>query len=200
MWDAYRRILADGKLDEHVCVLWAAGATLDSARAALAQIQSQPTPPASLGDGRLLSCGAKIFMDGSGGARTAWVFQDWNKNFNDTDHGNTGYPITPPQIYRQQVRLFQRAGVHIGTHAIGDRAIDFVLDTYAGNFGPVHAQRLIPLKTYLAHGIRWSGGVRQHPHSLALLHRLATRGRTLISRYGIAIHTAAPAEAGRPGG
>jgi predicted amidohydrolase YtcJ len=28
------------------------------------------------------------------------------------------------------VRLFQRAGVQVGTHAIGDRAIDHVVDTY----------------------------------------------------------------------
>ena len=29
------------------------------------------------------------------------------------------------------VRLFHQAGVHVGTHAIGDRAIDWVVDTYA---------------------------------------------------------------------
>jgi predicted amidohydrolase YtcJ len=29
------------------------------------------------------------------------------------------------------VRLFHEAGVHIGTHAVGDRAIDWVVDTYA---------------------------------------------------------------------
>jgi len=131
VWDAYAALLKEGKLDERICVLWAAGTTLDSARAALAEIQAQPRPPASLGDGRLLSCGAKIFMDGSGGARTAWLYKDWNKNSTDTDAGNTGYPSTDPQIYRQQVRLFHQAGVHVGTHAIGDRAIDWVVDSYA---------------------------------------------------------------------
>jgi predicted amidohydrolase YtcJ len=131
VWDAYEQLLREGKLGERICVLWRAGATLDSARAALKEIQAQPRPPASLGDGRLLSCGAKIFMDGSGGARTAWLYQDWNKNSTEVDRGNAGYPTVDPEVYRQMVRLFHNAGVHIGTHAIGDRAIDWVVDSYA---------------------------------------------------------------------
>src|SRR5579863_1326998 len=131
VWDAYRALLREGKLTERICVLWYAGTTLESARAALAQIEAQPRPPQSLGDGRLLSCGAKIFMDGSGGARTAWLYQPWNKDFTGIDAGNSGYPTVDPAVYREQVRLFHDAGVHVGTHAIGDRAIDWVVDTYA---------------------------------------------------------------------
>jgi predicted amidohydrolase YtcJ len=130
-WDAYVGLLREGKLAERICVLWYAGTTLASAREALVEIQGQPRPPQSLGDGRLLSCGAKIFMDGSGGARTAWLYRDWNKNSTGVDAGNSGYPALDPEVYRQQVRLFHDAGVHVGTHAIGDRAIDWVVDTYA---------------------------------------------------------------------
>ena len=135
VWDAYSQLLREGKLSEHVCVLWDAGKTLASAQAALATILSLPRPPQSLGDGRLLSCGAKIFMDGSGGARTAWMRTTWNKNSTDIDAGNFGYPSTDPETYRQMVRLFHAAGVHVGTHAIGDRAIDWVVDTYAQVLG-----------------------------------------------------------------
>ena len=214
VWDAYLRLLHEGKLTEHICVLWHAGSTLESARAALRTISDLPKPPVSLGDGRLLSCGAKIYMDGSGGARTAWMFMDWNKNSTDRDTGNTGYPTTPPEEYRRMVQLFHQAGIHVGTHAVGDRAIDWVVDTYAGvlaespasglrhsiihanipsdhaievmsmleakydaaypetqapfmwwlgdtyaaNFGPERSQRLLPLNTYLRHGIHWGGG------------------------------------------
>ncbi len=214
VWDAYLRLLHEGKLTEHVCVLWHAGSTLESARAALKTISDLPKPPLSLGDGRLLSCGAKIYMDGSGGARTAWMFMDWNKNSTDRDAGNTGYPSTPPEEYRRMVRLFHQAGIHVGTHAIGDRAIDWVVDTYAqvladrptselrhsiihanipsehaiqvmsmleekydaaypeaqapfiwwlgdtyaGNLGPERSRRLLPLDTFLKHGIHWGGG------------------------------------------
>jgi predicted amidohydrolase YtcJ len=135
VWDAYRELLREDKLQEHVCVLWYAGSTLASARATLATVSSLPRPPQSLGDGRLLSCGAKIFMDGSGGARTAWLTQEWHKNSTEIDHGNFGYPSTDPEVYRQMVRLFHQAGVHVGTHAIGDRAIDWVVDTYAQVLG-----------------------------------------------------------------
>lgn len=213
-WQAYRTVLAEGKLNAHVCVLWGAGSTLATAKAALAHIQQSPRPPASLGDGRLMSCGAKIFMDGSGGARTAWVYKEWNKNSSGVDAGNFGYPTTDPQVYRQQVALLHGAGVHIGTHAIGDHAIDWVVDsyaqilkaqptkglrhsiihanipsdhaidtmamlqttydagypeaqapftwwigdTYAGNFGPQRAARLVPLKTWATRGLIWGGG------------------------------------------
>jgi predicted amidohydrolase YtcJ len=135
VWDAYRELLREDKLSEHVCVLWYAGSTLASARGALVSIQAQPRPPQSLGDGRLLSCGAKIFMDGSGGARTAWLAQEWHKNSTEIDRGNFGYPSTDPEVYRQMVRLFHQAGVHVGTHAIGDRAIDWVVDTYTQVLG-----------------------------------------------------------------
>jgi predicted amidohydrolase YtcJ len=214
VWDAYLRLLHEGKLTEHICVLWHAGSTLESARAALKTISDLPKPPLSLGDGRLLSCGAKIYMDGSGGARTAWMFEDWNKNSTDRDAGNTGYPSTEPEEYRRMVRLFHQAGIHVGTHAIGDRAIDWVVDTYAqvladrptpglrhsiihanipsehaiqvmsmlegkydaaypeaqapfmwwlgdtyaANFGPERSHRLLPLNTFLKHGIHWGGG------------------------------------------
>jgi predicted amidohydrolase YtcJ len=135
VWDAYRDLLREDKLSEHVCVLWYAGTTVASAQAVLTSILSLPRPPRSLGDGRLLSCGAKIFMDGSGGARTAWMSQEWHRNSTDVDHGNFGYPSTDPEIYRRMVRLFHQAGVHVGTHAVGDRAIDWVVDTYAQVLG-----------------------------------------------------------------
>src|SRR5258706_3214697 len=131
MWDAYRELLRQNRLNERIFMLWDAGHTLESAKAALVHISALPKSSAFLGDGLLLSGGAKIFMDGSGGARTAWMHEAWNKNSTETDTGNVGYPSTDPEIYRQQVRLLHEAGVHVGTHAIGDTAIDWVVDTYA---------------------------------------------------------------------
>ena len=129
-WDLYRQVLNDGKLTVRVFALWSAGRTLDSARDALARLGELPHPPASLGDGRLLAGGIKLFMDGSGGARTAWMYSDWNKNFTGKDAGNSGYPTTPPDVYREIVSLAHNQNVHVSTHAIGDHAIDWVVDTY----------------------------------------------------------------------
>jgi predicted amidohydrolase YtcJ len=59
------------------------------------------------------------------------MYDDWHKNSTEVDTGNKGYPVTDPSVYKQIVRLFHDAGLHIGTHAIGDRAVDWVVDTYA---------------------------------------------------------------------
>ena len=130
-WDAYRQLQEEGKLTAHICVLWHGGTTLASAQAAITRIESLPRLPASLGDGNLLSCGVKLYMDGSGGGRTAWLYDDWNKNDTQVDAGNKGYPAIDPATYREMVRLIHQAGIPVGTHAIGDRAIDWVVDTYA---------------------------------------------------------------------
>jgi len=129
-WDLYREVLNDNKLNVRVFVLWSGGTTVDSAKQALANIQAQLKLPSSLGDGRLYSGGVKIYMDGAVTAHTAWVYDDWFNNATDKDKGNVGYPSTEPNVYRQMVQLLHEAGVHVSTHAIGDRAIDWVVDTY----------------------------------------------------------------------
>lgn len=134
-WDAYKSLLDEGKLKERVCVLWHAGSNLDSARKALTEINAVPRLPRSLGDDRLLSCGAKIYMDGSGGARTGWVYESWLRNgmpdITSSGKPNVGYPQVDPEEYRRMVRLFHENNVPVGTHAVGDRAMDWVVDTYA---------------------------------------------------------------------
>jgi predicted amidohydrolase YtcJ len=134
-WDAYKALLESGQLKERICVLWDAGITMASARRALEEVDSVPRLPASLGDGRLLSCGVKLFMDGSGGARTGWMWQPWMRDGKSdrTQDGkpNTGYPHLNPDTYRDMVLMFQKARVPVGTHAVGDRAMDWVVDTYA---------------------------------------------------------------------
>jgi predicted amidohydrolase YtcJ len=135
-WDAYKSLLDQGQLKERICVLWHAGSTLESARKALAKINAVPRLPSTLGDDRLLSCGAKIYMDGSGGARTGWVYDDWLRNATTPDvtrsgAGNRGYPQVDPAVYQEMVRLFHNNGVPVGTHAVGDRAMDWVVDTYS---------------------------------------------------------------------
>ncbi len=130
-WDIYRELLKENKSTVRIFALFLGGTTMDSARATLSRLQQQPKPPQSFGDGMLLSGGVKIFMDGSGGGRTAWVYEPWHKKSTEIDTGNTGYPALDPATYQQMVKLFHDAGFHVSTHAVGDRAIDWVVDTYA---------------------------------------------------------------------
>jgi predicted amidohydrolase YtcJ len=124
-WEIYQEVRGEKRLSLHLFALWTGGRTLEQTRAAVKSAQTASS------DGTLISGGIKLFMDGSGGARTAWMYDDWNKNTRDTDTGNRGYPITDPEVYQAQVRLIHGSGLHIGTHAIGDRAIDFTVDAYA---------------------------------------------------------------------
>jgi len=129
----YKSLLEEGKLNVRVTVLWRGGATIESTRQAMEWIRSEPRLPQTLGDGRLVSAGVKLYIDGSGGARTAWMYDDWNKDLTGADTGNKGYPANGesyPAIYKQQVMMLTEAGINVGTHAVGDRGIDFVMQAY----------------------------------------------------------------------
>jgi predicted amidohydrolase YtcJ len=131
-WELYQELLKEGRLSVRVFALWSGARRLEDRAAVLARVTANPRQAGLDAGGRLISGGVKMFMDGSGGARTAWMYTDWNKNLKDIDTGNTGYPSTPPDDYRQIVTELHDAGVHVSTHAIGDRAIDWVIDTYDG--------------------------------------------------------------------
>ena len=130
-WDLYRELLQQNKSTVRIFALLYGGRDMESARATLARLEAQPKPPQTFGDGMLLSGGVKLYMDGSGGGRTAWVYDSWFKKATEVDTGNTGYPNIDPPVYREMFKLFHDAGIHVSTHAVGDRAIDWVVDTYA---------------------------------------------------------------------
>ena len=130
-WDAYADVLADGDLTVRVFVLWSAlDGTIDEVRAYAARLAAFTRPHESTGDDRLIAGGVKLYMDGSGGARTAWLRDDWNRDFTGTDTGNRGYPTMAPDELRRRFRAYHDAGLHVGVHAIGDRAIDWTVETF----------------------------------------------------------------------
>jgi predicted amidohydrolase YtcJ len=129
-WELYQELLREGTLTVRMFALWQGSRNGQNADQVMARVLALPRPPASLGDGVLFSGGVKMFMDGSGGARTAWMHDEWHKNFSAVDAGNRGYPAIDPDTYRRIVIDLHNAGIHVSTHAIGDRAIDWVVDTY----------------------------------------------------------------------
>jgi len=126
-WNAYREVLAAGDLSLHVFALWRSPETLDEARDLIRRIAPFTRPMESTGDDRLISGGIKIFADGSGGARTAWMWKDWNRERTGLDEGNRGYPAIDAILLRDLIMLYHDAGLHVGVHAIGDRAIDWTV-------------------------------------------------------------------------
>ena len=129
-WDAYNEVADNGNLPVRVVTLWRVGDSMGEARALLREIQPFTRPALEDGSRLVVSGGVKIYIDGSGTARTAWMYDDWNLESSGTDEGNTGLTYLEPELLFDQIRLFHDAGIHIGTHAIGDRAIDFTMDAY----------------------------------------------------------------------
>ena len=131
-WSAYETLAREGELHAHACILrrWQDDPSFPPADEFARSLQFMPRAPQTVAP-NLALCGIKVFVDGSGGARTAWMYDDWHKNSIDTDTGNSGYPSIDPAHYRAAIHVFHTAGLHVSTHAIGDRAIDWVVDTYA---------------------------------------------------------------------
>jgi predicted amidohydrolase YtcJ len=130
-WAAYLSYAKAGGLTAHVCPLMWVGYPL-APPAALAAIQKGRADSAAVKGGDLTICGAKILLDGSAMGRTAWRNEDYpvDPHRPDVPLGH-GYAIVEPAQYTAMVKLFNAAGVSVGTHAIGDRAIDLAVDSYA---------------------------------------------------------------------
>src|SRR5579862_1108282 len=77
------------------------------------------------GDDVLHWGGLKGFVDGSLGSTTAWFY----KPYLDAPT-KTGLQVTDTNLLRKWILSADSAGLHIATHAIGDRANDFILNVY----------------------------------------------------------------------
>jgi hypothetical protein len=147
IWDDYRAVQADGDLSVRIFALWdARDGSLEEVRSYADSLAEFTRPYESTGDDHLIAGGVKLFIDGSGGARTAWVYDDWNRESSSTDVGNRGYPTMDPDELRLRFRAYHDAGLHVSIHSIGDRAIDWTVDSF------VEALEANPLRG-LRHGI-----------------------------------------------
>jgi predicted amidohydrolase YtcJ len=101
------------------------------------------------GDLRLKWGGVKGFVDGSLGSTTAWFYQPYS------DAPNTsGLMVTDTAKLREWALAADHANLQVAVHAIGDRANDWMLDTYQWiesrngqrdrRFRIEHAQHLTP--------------------------------------------------------
>jgi len=129
-WDLYKKVERDSALSVRVFALWTGGRSADAAKRVIAERAAMSKPYETTGDDHVIAGGVKLYIDGSGGARTAWLYDDWSKDYRGTDAGNRGYPTTNADTIRMLIRMYHDAGMHVSVHSIGDRAIDWVVDTY----------------------------------------------------------------------
>ena len=128
--DMYREAVRAGEFPVRLFTLWSGGRGTAQARRVIADHAATSRPYESTGDDRIIEGGVKLYIDGSGGARTAWLYDDWNKDWSGTDAGNKGYPTSDPDTVRAIIRMYHDAGMHVSVHSIGDHGIDWVVDTY----------------------------------------------------------------------
>jgi predicted amidohydrolase YtcJ len=76
-------------------------------------------------DGWFSIVGVKLYMDGSLGARSAALLEEYAD-----DPGNSGILVTDPDLLRERVTACHERGFQVAIHAIGDRANRLVLDIY----------------------------------------------------------------------
>ena len=146
-WEAYRDVQDAGDLSVRIFALWRGrDGTLDEVQAWAEELAAFTRPYESTGDDHLISGGVKLYIDGSGGARTAWLHEDWNRDHTGIDTGNRGYPTMDPDELRRRFRAYHDAGLHVSIHSIGDRAIDWTMDSF------VEALEATPTRG-LRHGI-----------------------------------------------
>lgn len=120
-WEALLRLREDhGALPVDVRVLVASGAARDLGRVVEA---------VDLNDGRLAIAGVKLYADGWLGPRTCACTEPF------VDAPEPGVLFLDAYHLAKRVEPIAAAGLRPATHAIGDRAIDSVLDAYESVYG-----------------------------------------------------------------
>ncbi len=114
---AYQSLRRDGRLPFRANLMMMIDETLEP----LQQLGLQT----GFGDEWLRIGPAKLFSDGSIGGRTARMREPY---VDEPD--NFGLWMMEPEDLKEKVMRAHRAGFQIGIHAIGDAAIDLVLDAY----------------------------------------------------------------------
>jgi predicted amidohydrolase YtcJ len=129
-WNAYHNLAKAGKLPVRVAMLWRSPNDLKEAQALIDKIKPISRPGVPTTDDHIASVGIKIGLDGSGGARTAWMYEDWSKDYTGVDEGNKGYSTIGVATASSLVRMYHEAGIHMGIHSIGDKGIDWTVNAF----------------------------------------------------------------------
>jgi predicted amidohydrolase YtcJ len=134
-----QRLRDEGRLDLRVEVLMRAPRSGSPERL---QEAMREWPPPDEGDAWLKIGGVKLGVDGGfeGGLMRETYEEPWGE-------GGTFYGLqtVPREPFIESVRALQRAGWRVATHAVGDAAIDLVLDAYeiANEDEPITGKRWV---------------------------------------------------------
>ena len=118
----YKTVAERGQASVRAGVMWRApGATAEAFENALRNAKFTD----NTGDDWVRLAGIKISIDGGMTLKTAYT-----RDAYADDPDNYGTLSVDPIIYKEHVALANEYGWRVGTHAVGDAAIDIVLDAY----------------------------------------------------------------------
>ncbi|ONI86998.1 metal-dependent hydrolase [Actinosynnema sp. ALI-1.44] len=175
--EQYRSLAAEGLLRARVTALWLYGeldgpSTLDDYRAGLAALGGGDSDPATLN-----FAGVKIFADGIPPMQSAYT----HHCYADGSHAELLVAGEDDAEREQNLTTMiieaHHAGLQVGVHATGDRAIELMLDAVER----ARAERDVDLRHYVIHGDMVNP---------AQLKRMARLGVGLSTQAGIAVRTA----------
>lgn len=178
--EQYRALAAEGLLRQRITALWLYGeldgpSTLENFRAGLATVDGAAADPE-----RLNFRGVKIFADGIPPMRSAYT----HRCYADGSHAELlvggADDRDREENFTRMVLAAHEAGLQVGVHATGDRAVELMLDAVE-KAGGGH-----DLGHYVIHGDLVS------PAQLA---RMARLGIGLSAQAGIAVRTAGVVDA-----
>ena len=115
---AYQRLWRAGRLPLRTYLMMMLDETMESLLALGVRT--------GFGDDRLRIGPVKLFADGSIGGRTARMRRPY-----EGQPDNVGLWMLPPEELKAKVRRAHEAGFQVGIHAIGDAAVELVVDAYA---------------------------------------------------------------------
>jgi predicted amidohydrolase YtcJ len=129
-WANYQLLRKEGKLPLRIAALWRTPQTVEEVKALIEKIKPISRPGVPTTDEQIVSVGIKIGLDGSGGARTAWMHEDWSRDYTGVDVDNKGYSTIGVATASIIVRMYHEAGIHMGIHSIGDKGIDWTVNAF----------------------------------------------------------------------
>jgi predicted amidohydrolase YtcJ len=125
VWRMLREMKRRGVLTMRVNVLFRVGNSPAGVAADLARLGVRPDE----GDEWVRAGGIKLIVDG--GFEGGWMRDPYEEPWGK--HGTyRGLQTFPSEPYKQIVRILNQRGWRVATHAVGDAAIDLVLDAYEG--------------------------------------------------------------------
>lgn len=174
-WDTYRWLHGEGRLSVRARPLFMlpAGNSADENVELLRSLEVRPGD----GDDRLRATGVKIF--GDGGVEGGWLREPYTNQ-----PGYHGHAFYDRDGLEAMVEAAVRAGWRVGTHAVGDRTVELVLEVYESvqrRLGPLPPGALTIEHAFMAGAAvrkrAVAAGVRitvQHPLLYALAGNMLT--------------------------